>query len=90
MALEDLAMMRGHHWASTVLYPSDAVSAERLVEAAARTPGIVYIRTTPAQDARCSTRNDEAFPVGGSQDAALQRQGRGHHGGRGRHACPRR
>lgn len=31
---------------STVLYPSDAVSAERRVEAAANTPGIVYIRTS--------------------------------------------
>jgi transketolase len=65
MALEDLAMMRAIIEA-TVLYPSDAVSAERLVEVAARTPGLVYIRTsrpkTPVLYA-----NDEAFPVGGSK-----------------------
>ena len=65
MALEDLAMMRGLV-KSTVLYPSDAVCAEKLVEAAARTEGVVYIRTsrpkTPVLYA-----NDEAFPVGGSK-----------------------
>jgi transketolase len=65
MALEDLAMMRAITGA-TVLYPSDAVSAERLVEAAARTPGIVYIRTsrpkTPVLYA-----NEEYFPVGQSK-----------------------
>jgi transketolase C-terminal domain/subunit len=31
---------------STVLYPCDAVNAERLTELATATPGIVYIRTT--------------------------------------------
>jgi transketolase len=65
MALEDLAMMRGLV-KSTVLYPSDAVCAEKLVEAAARTEGVVYIRTsrpkTPVLYA-----NDEPFPVGGSK-----------------------
>jgi transketolase len=65
MALEDLAMMRGLV-KSTVLYPSDAVCAEKLVEAAARTEGVVYIRTsrpkTPVLYA-----NDEAFPIGGSK-----------------------
>ncbi len=65
MALEDLAMMRAL-LGTTVLYPSDAVSAERLVVAAAQTPGIVYIRTsrpkTPVLYA-----NDEPFPVGGSK-----------------------
>jgi len=65
MALEDLAMMRPIH-GSTVLYPSEAVSAERLVEAAARTPGIVYIRTTRPKT-RVLYDNDEAFPVGGSK-----------------------
>jgi transketolase len=45
MALEDLAMMRALVPA-TVLYPSDAVCAERLVEAAANTKGVVYIRTS--------------------------------------------
>ena len=65
MALEDLAMMRALVKA-TVLYPSDAVCAERMVEAAAQTEGIVYIRTsrpkTPVLYA-----NDEKFPIGGSK-----------------------
>ena len=65
MALEDLAMMRAL-LGTTVLYPGDAVSAERLTVAAAATPGIVYIRTsrpkTPVLYA-----NDEPFPVGGSK-----------------------
>jgi len=51
---------------ATVLYPGDAVAAERAVETAARTEGIVYIRTsrpkTPVLYA-----NDEPFPVGGSK-----------------------
>ena len=45
MALEDLAMMRAVQ-GSTVLYPSDAVSAAALVEEMARTDGISYLRTT--------------------------------------------
>ena len=57
MALEDLAMMRAIH-GSTVLYPSEAVSAERLVEAAART-------TRPKT--KVLYGNDEPFPVGGSK-----------------------
>jgi transketolase len=65
MALEDLAMMRAITGA-TVLYPSDAVSAERLVETAARTPGIVYIRTSRPKT-KVLYANDEAFPVGGSK-----------------------
>jgi len=65
MALEDLAMMRAVLGA-TVLYPSDAVSAERLVELAARTPGIVYIRTSRPK-ARVLYANDETFALGGSK-----------------------
>jgi transketolase len=65
MALEDLAMMRAIT-AATVLYPSDAVSAERLTAEAARTPGIVYIRTSRPKT-RVLYGNDEAFPVGGSK-----------------------
>jgi len=45
MGLEDLAMFRAIPGA-TVFYPSDAVSAERLTEIAARVPGISYIRTS--------------------------------------------
>jgi len=65
MALEDLAMMRALIGA-TVLYPSDAVSSERLVETAARTPGIVYIRTSRPK-AKVIYDNAETFPVGGSK-----------------------
>src|SRR6185503_11698405 len=65
MALEDLAMMRALLGA-TVLYPSEAVSAERLVETATRTPGLVYIRTSRPKT-KVLYRNDEAFPVGGSK-----------------------
>src|SRR6185436_4071412 len=65
MALEDLAMMRALLGA-TVLYPSEAVSAERLVETATRTPGIVYIRTTRPKT-KVLYGNDEPFPVGGSK-----------------------
>jgi transketolase len=65
MALEDLAMMRGLLNA-TVLYPSEAVSAERLVEQAARTKGLVYIRTTRPKT-KVLYKNDETFPIGGSK-----------------------
>jgi transketolase len=65
MALEDLAMTRALP-GCTVLYPSDAVSAERLVAVAATTPGLVYIRT-----ARPKTPvlygPEERFVVGGSK-----------------------
>ena len=65
MGLEDLAMMRAITGA-TVLYPCDAVSAERLVEAAARTPGLVYIRTSRPKT-RVIYSNEEYFPVGQSK-----------------------
>lgn len=45
MGLEDLALMRAV-FGSTVFYPSDAASAERLVELAAETGGLVYLRMT--------------------------------------------
>ena len=65
MGLEDLAMFRAVH-GSTVLYPSDAVSAEHLTEEAARTPGIVYLRTTRPKTPVIYA-NEETFPVGGSK-----------------------
>ena len=65
MGLEDLAMMRAIA-GSTVLYPSDGVSAERLVALAAETPGIVYIRTTRPKTPILYSSDDE-FTVGGSQ-----------------------
>ena len=45
MGLEDLALFRALP-GSTVLYPADAISCERLVEQAIPGKGIVYIRTT--------------------------------------------
>lgn len=45
MALEDIAIFRAVH-SSTVLYPSDAISAERLTEAMAGRAGINYLRTS--------------------------------------------
>ncbi|HEY6547699.1 MAG TPA: transketolase, partial [Vicinamibacteria bacterium] len=65
MALEDLAMMRALT-KSTVLYPSDAVSAEKLGAEAAKTPGLVYIRTSRPKT-KVLYAPDEAFPVGGSK-----------------------
>ncbi|MDO8518808.1 MAG: transketolase [Deltaproteobacteria bacterium] len=65
MGLEDLAMFRAVH-GSTVLYPSDAVSAEYLVREAAALPGIVYIRTNRPATPVLYPAN-EKFPVGGSK-----------------------
>lgn len=63
MALEDLAMFRAVHGA-TVLYPSDAVSTERLTEAMARRPGINYLRTSRPKT-RILYGMDETFPIPG-------------------------
>jgi transketolase len=65
MGLEDLALFRAMS-GSTVLYPSDAVSAERLTEGAAQATGIVYLRTTRPKTPVIYS-NDEQFPVGGSK-----------------------
>lgn len=65
MGLEDLAMMRAIPH-STVLYPCDAVSAEKLTALAASLPGATYIRTSrPATPVLYA--NAEEFPVGGSK-----------------------
>lgn len=64
MALEDLAMMSAEP-NMTVLYPSDAVCAERLVAAAAYHPGPVYIRTSRPKTPVIYA-NDAAFRIGGS------------------------
>jgi transketolase len=63
MALEDLAMCRAEP-NITVLYPCDAVSAERLVALAAYHPGAVYIRTSRPKTPVIYS-NDEPFTVGG-------------------------
>jgi transketolase len=65
MGLEDIALFRTI-LNSVVLYPSDAVSAEKLVEEAARHRGIVYIRTT-REETPIIYRNDEVFRIGGSK-----------------------
>jgi transketolase len=65
MGLEDIAMFRTLH-GCVVLYPSDAVSTEKLVEESLKHQGMVFIRTT-----RSATPilypHDEQFPVGGSK-----------------------
>lgn len=65
MALEDLAMMRAVPGA-TVLYPSDAVSAERCVALAAHTPGVAYVRMSRPKTSILYGA-DEPFVVGGSK-----------------------
>jgi transketolase len=71
MGLEDIAQFRTIH-GSTVLYPSDAISSERLVEEALKQKGITYIRTT-----RSATPIlygvKEKFPVGGSKTHEARR-----------------
>jgi transketolase len=65
MGLEDLAAMRAVH-GSTVLYPCDAPSTARLVQAMADMDGVAYLRTT-----RGATPviygPDEEFPVPGAK-----------------------
>jgi transketolase len=72
MALEDIAMMRAVA-GSTVLYPSDAVCAEKLLEQMAQKRGIFFLRTSRPKTP-VIYNNDEAFPVGG---AKVLRQGAG-------------
>jgi transketolase len=63
MALEDLAMFRAQpNYA--VLYPSDAVSTERLIALAASHPGPAYIRTSRPKTPVIYA-NDETFTIGG-------------------------
>ena len=65
MALEDLAMMRAVQ-GSSVLYPSDAVSAAALVDVMARPTGSPTCARRAAP-IRCSTTTSESFPAGGSK-----------------------
>jgi transketolase len=65
MGLEDIAMMRAIA-GSTVLYPSDAVSAEKLVDQMAEHKGICFLRTSRPKAPVLYT-NDEAFPIGGAK-----------------------
>lgn len=63
MGLEDIAMFRsvGN---CVVLYPSDAISTDKLVEEAAKHAGMVYIRTTRSATPVIYSA-DETFPIGG-------------------------
>jgi transketolase len=65
MALEDIAMMRAIA-GSVVLYPSDAVSTEKLVEQMAQTKGICFLRTSRPKTP-VIYGNDEPFPIGGAK-----------------------
>ncbi len=72
MGLEDIAMMRAVA-GSVVLYPSDAVCAEKLVNEMAANRGIYYLRTSRPKTP-VLYNNEEPFPVGGGK---LVRQGAG-------------
>jgi len=65
MGLEDIAIMRAIA-GSSVLYPCDAVSAEKLVEQAAMAKGICYLRTSRPKTP-VIYNNDEQFPIGGAK-----------------------
>lgn len=65
MGLEEIAMFRSLP-GSVVLYPSDAVSTEKLVWAAARHQGMVYVQTTRKETPLLYASNEE-FVIGGSK-----------------------
>jgi transketolase len=65
MALEDIAMMRAIA-GSVVLYPSDAVSTEKLLEQMAQKKGICFLRTSRPKTP-VIYNNDEPFPIGGAK-----------------------
>jgi transketolase len=65
MGLEDLALMRAIV-GSVVLYPSDAVSTEKLLEQMALAKGVHFLRTSRPKSPVIYS-NDEQFPVGGAK-----------------------
>lgn len=65
MGLEDIAMFRTIKDCA-VLYPSDAVTTDKLVELAAGHNGMVYIRTTRMKTPILYD-NNESFAIGGSK-----------------------
>jgi transketolase len=65
MGLEDISMFRAI-LNSVVLYPSDAVSTDKLVEEAAKHKGLLYIRTTRKNTPILYSVN-ESFHIGGSK-----------------------
>lgn len=62
MGLEDIAIFRALP-DSIVLYPSDAVSAEKLTYLASKIPGLKYIRTTRPKTP-VIYKNNESFKIG--------------------------
>ena len=69
MGLEDIAMMRAVA-GSTVLYPSDAVCAEKLMDYMTSHQGICFLRTSRPKTPVIYS-NEESFPIG---DAKTLRQ----------------
>jgi transketolase len=65
MGLEDIAMMRAVV-GSTVVYASDAVCAEKLVDQIAAHKGVCFLRTSRPKTP-VIYNNDEAFPIGGAK-----------------------
>jgi transketolase len=65
MGLEDIAMMRAVV-GSVVLYPCDAVAAEKLMDQMAAHKGIAYLRTSRPKTS-VIYNNDEQFPIGGAK-----------------------
>ncbi len=65
MALEDLALMRAIV-GSVVLYPSDAVATEKLLEQMALNRGVHFMRTSRPKTP-VIYNNDEQFPIGGAK-----------------------
>jgi transketolase len=65
MGLEDIAMMRAIV-GSTVLYASDAVCAEKLMDQMAAHKGICFLRTSRPKSP-VIYNNDEPFPIGGAK-----------------------
>ncbi len=65
MGLEDLAMMRAVV-GSTVLYPSDAVSTEKLMDQMAGHKGLCFLRTSRPKTPVLYP-NEEPFPIGGAK-----------------------
>jgi len=72
MGLEDIAMFRAVH-NSTVLYPFDAVSTEKLVGEMVKHKGISYMRTTRGETPVIYGNNEE-FPIGGCKVHPLKTQ----------------
>lgn len=65
MGLEDLALFRNIS-GSIILYPSDAVSTEKLTRLACAQKGVVYMRTT-REPTPVVYGSDDMFEIGGSR-----------------------